>query len=77
MDSARTTSVALNMKATFPMRYELMKLPPLRTCVGKTLLVLAVLYVLMQTISMFPMPVYPALNQLDCEVQLEFEFRHN
>jgi hypothetical protein len=29
----------------------------------KTLLVLAVLYVLMWTISMFPMPVYPALNQ--------------
>jgi hypothetical protein len=29
----------------------------------KTHLVLAVLYVLMQTISMFPMPVYPVLNQ--------------
>jgi hypothetical protein len=29
----------------------------------KTLLVLAVLYILMQTISMFLMPVYPALNQ--------------
>jgi hypothetical protein len=63
MDSARATSVTLNMKATFPMRFELMKFPPLCTCAGKTLLVLAVLYVLMRTISMFPMPVYLALNQ--------------
>jgi len=77
MDSARVASVALNMKAMFPMHSELMKFPPLRTCAGKTLLVLAILYVLMRTISMFPMPVYPALNQLDCEAQLEFEFRHN
>ncbi len=77
MDSTRTAYVALNMKAMFPMRSELMKFPSLRTCAGKTLLVLAVLYVLMRTISMFPMPMYPALNQLDCEVQLEFEFRHN
>jgi hypothetical protein len=30
MDSACATSVALNMKATFPMRSELMKFPPLR-----------------------------------------------
>ncbi len=43
----------------------------------KTLLVLAILYILMRTISMFPMPIYPALNQPDCEAQLEFEFRHN
>jgi len=77
MDSARAASVALNMKATFPMRSELMKFPSLRTCARKTLLMLAVLYVLMRTISMFPMPVYPALNQPDCEAQLEFEFWHN
>jgi hypothetical protein len=77
MDSARVASVALNMKAMFPMRSELMKFPPLRTCAGKTFLVLAILYILMRTISMFPMPVYPALNQLDCEAQLEFEFRPN
>jgi hypothetical protein len=77
MDFACAASVALNMKATFPMRSELMKFPPLGTCVGKTLLVLAILYILMRTISMFPMLVYPALNQLDCEAQLEFEFRHN
>jgi hypothetical protein len=77
MDSAHVAFVALNMKATFPMRYELMKFPPLRTCVGKTLLVLAILYVLLRTISMFPMPMYPALNQPDCETQLEFEFQHN
>jgi len=77
MDSARAASVALNMKATFSMRSELMKFPPLRMCGGKTLLVLAVLYVLMRTISMFPMLVYLALNQPDCEAQLEFEFRHN
>ncbi len=77
MDYARIASVALKMKATFPMRSELMKFPPLRTCAGKTLLMLVVLYVLMRTISMFPMLVYPALNQPDCETQLEFEFRHN
>jgi hypothetical protein len=77
MDSACAASVALNMKATFPMRPELMKFPLLHTCAGKTLLVLAVFYVLMRTISMFPMPVYPALNQPGCEAQLEFEFRHN
>jgi hypothetical protein len=77
MDFARVASVALNMKATFPMRSELMKFPLLRMCTGKTLLVLAVLYVLMRTISMFPMPVYPTLNQPECEAQLEFEFRHN
>jgi len=47
MDSARVASVALNMKATFSMRFELMKFPPLRTWARKTLLVLAVLYVLM------------------------------
>jgi hypothetical protein len=77
MDFARAAFVALNMKATFLMHSELMKFPPLRTCVGKTLLMLAIFYVLMRTISMFPMPVYPALNQPDCEAQLEFEFRHN
>jgi hypothetical protein len=77
MDSTRAAFVALNMKATFPMRFELMKFPPLCTCAGKTLLVLAVLYILMRTISMFPMPVYPALNQPDCEAQLGFEFQHN
>jgi hypothetical protein len=77
MDFARVASVALNMKATFPMRSELMKFPPLRTCAGKTLLMLAILYVLMRTISMFLMPMYPALNQPDCEAQLEFEFWHN
>jgi hypothetical protein len=77
MDSARAASIALKMKATFPMRSELMKFPPLRTCTGKTLLVLAVLYVLMRTISMFAMPMYPTLNQPNCEAQLEFEFRHN
>jgi hypothetical protein len=74
MDFARVASVALNMKATFPMRSELMKFPPLRTCAGKTLLMLAILYVLMRTISMFLMPMYPALNQPDCEAHLEFEF---
>jgi len=77
MDSMHTAFVALNMKAMFPMRSKLMKFPLLRTCAGKTLLVLAVYYVLMRTISMFPMPMYPALNQPDCEAQLEFEFRHN
>jgi hypothetical protein len=77
MDSACAASIALNMKATFSMCSELMKFPPLRMCARKTLLVLAVLYVLMRTISMFPMPVYPTLNQLDCEAQLEFEFGHN
>jgi hypothetical protein len=77
MDSARAVFVTLNMKATFSMRSELMKFPPLCMCARKTLLMLAVLYVLMQTISMFPMPVYPALNQPNCEAQLEFEFRHN
>jgi hypothetical protein len=77
MDFACAAYVALNMKAMFPMRSELMKFPPLRTCAGKTLLMLAVLYVLMRMISMFPMPVYPTLNQPDCEAQLEFEFRHN
>jgi hypothetical protein len=74
MDSTRAASIALNMKATFPMHYELMKFLLLRTCAGKTFLVLVVLYVLMRTISMFPMPVYPALNQPNCEAQLEFEF---
>jgi hypothetical protein len=77
MDFAHVASVALKMKATFPMRYELMKFPPLRTCAGKTLLMLAILDVLMRTISMFAMPMYPALNQPDCEAQLEFEFWHN
>ncbi len=77
MDFARAASIALNMKATFLMHSELMKFPLLRTCAGKTLFVLAVLYVLMQTISMFPMLVYLALNQPDCEAQLEFEFWHN
>jgi hypothetical protein len=43
MDFARATSIALNMKAMFPMHSELMKFPPLRMCAGKTLLVLAVL----------------------------------
>ncbi len=33
---------------------------------SQNLLVQAVLYVLMRTISMFLMPVYPALNQPDC-----------
>jgi hypothetical protein len=32
MDSARAASIALNMKATFPMRSKLMKFPLLRTC---------------------------------------------
>ncbi len=64
MDFARAASIALKMKATFLMRSELMYLPSLCTCARKTLLVLVVLYVLMRTISMFPIGTHIIMSRI-------------
>jgi hypothetical protein len=74
---ARAASLALNMKVTFPMRSQPMELAPLRTCPEKTVLILAVLWVLFQQIFMFSIDhlfIYPILKQPRLEAQFEFAF---